>query len=368
MNEWKVHIESELEERNQAGLLRHLPNPPVSSAIDFCSNDYLGLARSEKLKNRVEAAWHQYNRPLGATGSRLISGNHLAVQELETFARKVWDSEAALYFDSGYSANTTLISSLADRHTTILYDALCHASIREGIALSRAKAHGFKHNDLHDLTNKLKQARGRLLIITESVFSMDGDLAPISDIFAISSKNNALLYVDEAHAGAVFGPAGRGLLADLRFNPAATIRLITLSKGFGATGAIALLPKIFSNYITNTGKGFIYTTGPSAFSCLLAKEAISQSLSEDDARKTLRYLQQYATDTLKLSEAESPIIAYKVPSIKYGFQLEEELSERQIATKLIRYPTVPEGSERLRISLHSFNSTQDIDLLANILL
>jgi len=206
-------ISSELALRKTKGLLRQLPKE--NNLIDFCSNDYLGLARSKELADKVLSDLEKEQNAGGSTGSRLITGNSSFAEELEAFIAEYHKAEAGLLFNSGYDANLGLLSAVPNRNDTVVHDELVHASIRDGIRLGLTKSYAFRHNDLSHLETQLKRAENSIFVVVESVYSMDGDLAPLKEICFLCKKYAAQLIVDEAHATGVFGKKGEGRVVAL---------------------------------------------------------------------------------------------------------------------------------------------------------
>ncbi len=228
------YLAKKLAARKTQNAYRELQLP--SGLIDFCSNDYLGLARQELKPSATSLSPTSW----GATGSRLISGHSLLAEQLELFLAQFHQTEAALLFNSGYQANLGLLSCLSTRHDTIVYDQLIHASLRDGIQLSPAKAFNFAHNDIEDLTRKLQRAKGQKIVVIESIYSMDGDEAPIADILSVCEQYDAQLIVDEAHATGVFGPAGEGVVVARGLQDKVWVRIHTFGKAVGAHGAVVV--------------------------------------------------------------------------------------------------------------------------------
>ena len=224
--------------------------------IDFCSNDYLGLAKTPG-QNSPALPTH---KAWGATGSRLISGQTKVVAAVEKYLANFHKAEAALIYNSGYQANLGLLSCLTTRHDTIIYDQLIHASLREGIQLAPARAFNFRHNDLSDLNEKLKRAKGRKLVVVESIYSMDGDAAPLAEMVALCKSLGAELLVDEAHATGVFGESGEGLVQTLGLEDQVWARVHTFGKAIGAHGAVVVGTAVLRDYLINFSRSFIYTT------------------------------------------------------------------------------------------------------------
>ncbi|MEL7250547.1 MAG: 8-amino-7-oxononanoate synthase [Bacteroidota bacterium] len=351
-------MKQRLAERQQAGLLRVLP-PPLEGLTDFCSNDYLGLARNLS----------QPTHPIaGATGSRLISGNTKAAEELEKIIAQFHGAEAALLFPSGYLANIGLLPAICSRHDTIIYDKLLHASLRDGIGLSPGKAYSFAHNDLADLEKKLQRAAGEKWVVVESVYSMDGDQAPLTAMADICQRYQANLIVDEAHGTGVVGRRGEGLVAALGLESAVWARIHTFGKAMGSHGAAILGSTVLKDFLINFARSFIYTTAlPPATIAHLA--AGYQTLQEVDVVAKLRARVTYfvqacpANVRKRLIASTTPVQAVLCPGNEAVQHLANYLQIQKIAILPIRYPTVPQGEERIRICLHTFNTNEEIDRL-----
>ena len=271
MKRFPESLSSKLALRSESNSVRKLPIQ--ISTIDFASNDYLGLAQSETIFKETHAYLIQNNYlQNGATGSRLLSGNHKLYQETEDYIAQFHQSETALIFNSGYDANLGFFSSVPQRNDIILYDELSHASIRDGISLSNAKAYKFNHNDFEDLEHKIikfkkeiQENKSVLYIVTESVFSMDGDCPNLEELVQLSERCGCYLVVDEAHALGVFGSAeisgGEGLVQMLGIQNQVFARIMTFGKGLGCHGAAILGTEELKSYLINFARSFIYTTG-----------------------------------------------------------------------------------------------------------
>jgi 8-amino-7-oxononanoate synthase len=243
-----------LEQRKNQNAIRQLSSE--TSLIDFCSNDYLGFARSRTLMEKIRTS----AAAPGSTGSRLISGNSMLCEDLERTIAEFHQAPAGLIFNSGFDANLGLLSSVARRGDTILYDELVHASIRDGIRLSFAKSFPFSHNNIAHLEARLRRARGELFVAVESVYSMDGDCAPLPDMANVCDQFGAHLIIDEAHATGVFGPGGRGLVVQEDLAARVFARVHTFGKALGSHGAIVLGSAALRSYLINFARSFIYTT------------------------------------------------------------------------------------------------------------
>ena len=352
------NMRQQLVERQQSGLLRRLPSP-LQNRIDFCSNDYLGFA--------CELSYPT-NPIAGATGSRLISGNTAEAEALEQLLADFHGAEAALLFPSGYSANIGLIPAISDRHDTIIYDKLLHASLRDGIGLSQAKAYSFAHNDVADLDKKLSRASGKKWVIIESVYSMDGDQAPLEKMVETCQKYGAYLIVDEAHGTGVIGEEGEGLVSALGLEKEVWARVHTFGKAIGSHGAAVLGSQLLKDYLINFARSFIYTTAlpPATIAHITeAYHSLQNTDRVDQLRERVAYFLQQCPEAIqqRLIPSTTPIQAVLCPGNEAVRQLADHLQERNMAVLPIRYPTVPKGEERIRICLHTFNTNEEIDQL-----
>ncbi|HMP55753.1 MAG TPA: aminotransferase class I/II-fold pyridoxal phosphate-dependent enzyme, partial [Novosphingobium sp.] len=257
---------------------------------DFSSNDYLGLASSGLLADAARAALDR-GVPVGSGGSRLLRGNQPEHEALEAEAAAFYGHETALFLPTGYTANSALFATLPQTGDLILHDALVHASAHEGMRLSRATALSFAHNDVEDASRALRRyrldgGRGRVWLAVESLYSMDGDCAPLDDLMALADAQDAVLVVDEAHATGVFGPEGKGLSAQLgrRDN---LIVLRTLGKALGCEGALLGLPRVARDFMVNRARGLIFSTAPSPLMAAIARAAIRLAAEGEDLREAL---------------------------------------------------------------------------------
>ncbi len=365
-----VHQKLQLREQNNA--LRQLP--VNNHLIDFSSNDYLGFAQSESIFDQT----HQYlldnNIKInGATGSRLISGNHKLYSITEDFIAQFHQSESALIFNSGYDANVGFFSCVPQRNEIILYDELCHASIRDGIQLSQAKSFKFNHNDFEHLEKLIQkpttdnQQPTTIYVVTESVFSMDGDSPNLEQLVQLSEKYNCFLVVDEAHAVGVFGDVGEGLIQYQGLQDKVFARIMTFGKGLGCHGAAIVGSTELKNYLVNFARSFIYTTGLSPHSIATILIAYQQLQIEKEAMHHLKANIHYFNQQ-KIQLGLKPLFVYSKSAIQCAIIPGNE-KVKTIATQLQRHgfnvkailsPTVPEGQERLRFCLHSYNSEPQI--------
>ncbi|MFM7022808.1 MAG: aminotransferase class I/II-fold pyridoxal phosphate-dependent enzyme [Flavobacteriales bacterium] len=372
MHSLEQKLREELIQRKTAGLLRELPHN--KDLIDFCSNDYLSWARDESLKTSVLRNFQNNQFHIGASGSRLISGNSSFAEELEQKIASFHRADAALIFNSGYDANVGFFSAVPKRGDTVLYDELIHASIRDGIRLGLAKSFSFRHNDVDDLKKKISKSEGGVFVVVESVYSMDGDAAPLIELSQMVQEHGIHLIVDEAHSAGVDGLNGEGKVVELGIEKKVFARLITYGKAFGAHGAAVLGSIVLKEYMINFCRSFIYTTFCSDFS-LVAIDGVYQRKQEIAQRsKMVHELKHYFLQHLESKKLKSEFIASEslIQSFLVGNngrcrELEKQMKERGFAVKAILSPTVPAGTERVRISLHYHNTPEQIDELCEIL-
>lgn len=368
MINFPASFSEKLEQRQQNLSLRKLPEP--TGLIDFSSNDYLGLAKSEALFEAVHDFLAQRNiSQNGATGSRLLSGNFELYDEVEHYLATFHQAESALIFNSGYDANLGFFGSLTDRDSVILYDELSHASIRDGIRLSSSKAYRFKHNDLQDLAQKLQSYSSEnrdVFVVTESVFSMDGDAPDMEKLTEICLTHKAFLVIDEAHALGVFGEKGEGLVQHLGLHNHVFARIITFGKALGCHGAAVLGSTKLKEYLVNFSRSFIYTTALSPHSVatiLVAYQHLEQAKAE---REKLRQNIKLFNRLFQTTDASS-IKSILVSGNENVKQKALHLQQSGYDVKPILSPTVPEGKERLRFCLHSYNTEEEIRSVKKIM-
>ena len=414
----KLH--KKLQERKENNSFRVLPAP--KEIVDFSSNDYLGFGKSKTIfENTHQFLVENQLEENGSTGSRLLSGNSTLAKNLESFLADFHKVETATVFNSGYSANLGFFGTLPQRGDIILYDELIHASIRDGMQLSNAKAYKFKHNDLEDLEKKiLKQEKLRqvqfdskiqtkqnenvsqaepveVYVVTESVFSMDGDSPDLAAMAEICKKYNAFFVVDEAHAVGVFGG---GLVQKKQLQEAVFARIVTFGKAMGCHGAVILGSTELKEYLVNFARSFIYTTALSPHSLATIRFAYDELLkvssnAELDLASHLNFPQKKLRSVIQYFLSEVKRIGFPVfPSgemseRQWGFivsnsaihccvisgnqnvkEISQQLQQKGFDVKAVLSPTVPKGKERLRFCLHSYNSkeeiTQVLDLLSSL--
>lgn len=337
---------------------------------DFSSNDYLGLAAAPELRAAVSAAIAR-GVPVGSGGSRLLRGNHPEHVALEQEAAAFFGREAALYFSSGYAANAALFATLPQRGDLVVHDALVHASAHEGMRLGRAECRAARHNDVEAFDAAIGAwraagGRGRVWIAVESLYSMDGDLAPLDDLAALARRHEAVLVIDEAHATGVFGPQGRGLAAPLA-GCDDVVTLHTCGKALGCEGALIAGPAIVREFLINRGRGFIFSTAPSPLMAAAVRAALGIVAAEDARRAALASLvdaARAALEPLGAMAGRSQIVPLVLGEDARAMRVAAALQQAGFDVRGIRPPTVAPGTARLRISITLNVGRADIEALA----
>ncbi|WP_036157190.1 aminotransferase class I/II-fold pyridoxal phosphate-dependent enzyme [Maribacter forsetii] len=355
----------------------------IEGLIDFLSNDYLGFAINETLFSKTfQLLLTESVASNGSGGSRLLSGNHKLYNKLEPLLANFYKSDAALVFNSGYDANMGLFSALPQRGDLVFYDEYVHASIREGIRMSHAKAYGFLHNDLSSLKEKVdlntarnEQKDSTVYIVTESVFSMDGDTPDLKAFAKYAKSNGYNLIVDEAHAVGVLGKIGEGLIPELKLEKDVFARTVTFGKAYGCHGAAVLGSNDLKDYLVNFAKPFIYTTAltPHTLATIITAHEHIEDLRKEPKRLLSENVQFFKKQlgAHKIEQhfikSDTAIQGCVIPGSKKAKQVSNKLMDKGFNIKAILSPTVPEGQERLRICLHSYNSKEEIGLLVKLL-
>jgi 8-amino-7-oxononanoate synthase len=335
--------------------------------IDFSSNDYLAMASGTALQDAVRSALAR-GVPIGSGGSRLLRGNHPEHEMLEWEAASFYGGEAALFLSSGYAANATLLSTLPQREDHIFYDALVHASAHEGMRLARCGRTEVQHNDVDAFDRAIARwrtegGRGRPWIVIESLYSMDGDRAPLGTLAQIADRNDAFLVIDEAHATGVFGPKGRGLAAALQPRENVIV-LRTLGKALGCEGALICCAAVLRDFLINRARGFIFSTAPSPLMAAAARAAICLVAKAEGERAELRSLWSYAAARLArhgVEAKDSQILPLVLGDEAWTMTVAGRLQAAGYDVRGIRPPTVPAGTSRLRIALTLNVGRADID-------
>lgn len=346
----------------------------AAAGLDFTSNDYLGLAASERLRNAVHAALER-GVPVGAGGSRLLRGNHPEHERLEAEAAAFFGTERSLLFGSGYAANVGLFATLPQRGDLVVHDEWVHASVHDGMRLGRAERVAFRHNEPEDAGRAIGEwrargGRGRPWIAVESLYSMDGDRAPLAEFGALADRCDGFLVVDEAHATGVFGPDGRGLASALEGRDN-VIALHTGGKALGVGGAWVNAPRLLVEFLVNRARSFVFATAPPPIVAAALRESLLILRQEPQRRERLRALVAHAEARLGglpgAAPAGTPILPLIVGADGAAVRLARALGERGFAVRAIRPPTVPERTARLRISLTLNVTAADVDALAGAL-
>jgi 8-amino-7-oxononanoate synthase len=354
-------LRKKLNERKEDGTLRQLISR--SPGIDFFSNDYLGASQNSQIAQTALTLLQDENlhHTVGSSGSRLISGNLPFYEATEKFLAQHFKAESALVFPSGFSALSGLLSCIASREDTIIYDELIHASARDGMRLSMARHFSFRHNNPEDLRRKLKNATGRVFVVVESVYSMDGDFCTLDDIGNLKTEFDFTLILDEAHSGGIFGEQGKGL--GLPFaGDEHVIRVMTFGKAFGVEGAAVLGPEVLRDYLINFSRPFIYSTAPGPHFFALIQSAVSWNGKAVTERNSLLGNITFFK-SLVTSANSSPIQVFSSSDKVRLKELADKLKHEGFSVKAVFSPTVPEGKERIRLVIHSFNRREEISKL-----
>jgi 8-amino-7-oxononanoate synthase len=370
-------LQSELNERASLGLLRQrsiLQSPQAphimvdgKSYLSFCSNDYLGLANHPQLIAALQQGAQQHG--VGAGAAHLVSGHNATHHRLENELAAFVSKPAALLFSTGYMANLGVVQALAGKGDTVFADKLNHASLNDAMQLSRATVKRYRHNDMTQLAKLLKQAKsGRKLVITDAVFSMDGDLAPLPELLALCEQHDAWLLIDDAHGFGVLGEQGRGSLAHFGIASKRVICMATLGKAAGVFGAFVAAEQVVIDTLINHARSYVYTTAtpPALASALL--ESLRLIANGDELRDHLqRLIAQLRSGLRSLPWSVMPSATAIQPLLVGGNQaalnLSDGLRERGIWVAAIRPPTVPQGTARLRITLSAAHRAADVTRL-----
>ncbi len=369
MRDWNV--QAELDELRQQGLWREL-RVPDGRLINFSSNDYLGLCGSEFLRHALTEGVARYGG--GAGASRLVCGTHQAHVRLEEALAAFKGTEAALSFSSGFAVALGTIPALIGKDDTIILDKLCHASLVDAARLSGATIRVFPHNHVEKLERLLGTAKGRVLIVTESIFSMDGDSASLREIVELKDQHGAWLMLDEAHAVGVLGPQGRGLAAQLGLEGRVELQMGTLSKALGLSGGYLAASRKVIDLLINRARSFIYSTAPPPFLAHAACKALGlvAGLEGDERRARLRsnvarLRQALEEGGMTVPDTPAAILPVILGAEETALAASARLREHGFLVPAIRFPTVARGSARLRITLGSENKAEEIVALARVL-
>jgi 8-amino-7-oxononanoate synthase len=359
-----------LGELKEQGAYRKL-RPGVGA--DFSSNDYLGLADSARIRSAMILAL-EGGIPSGAGGSRLLRGNHPEHEALEADAARYFNAERALFFGSGYAANTALLSTLPQRDDLVVYDALVHASAHDGMKLGRAPRTAFAHNDVNAAAAAIETWRraggtGTPWLVVESLYSMEGDRAPLADLGALAQRVEAFLLIDEAHATGVYGPGGRGLASEFEGSDR-VIALHTGGKALGAAGALVTGPAVLCDFLINRARPFIFATAAPPVVAVALREALRVLADEPERRAQLMALATHAKQrlqtTLGLKLPDSHILPVIIGESQATLRIAESVQAAGFDVRAIRPPTVPAGTSRLRLSITLHVNEATIDALVKV--
>lgn len=355
-----------LENRERNDALRTLQKR--SRSVDFSSNDYLGLSSNLSLLNRIEDSFNSSKYQfIGSGGSRLLAGTHDYHVILENFLASFHKSESALLFNSGYTANLGLFSCLPQKGDTVIYDELIHTCIKDGVRLSNSRFFSFKHNDLESLKKKVQISSGTVYVVVESIYSMDGDIAPLKGIVELSKQYGFNVIVDEAHSTGIYGD-GAGMCVDLGLDKYIFARVHTFGKAIGTHGACIVGSKLLKSFLINFSRPFIYTTSQPLHGLIATHEAYKfiadfPELIEDLHIRVKHFKNKLGFVSQNITPIQ-PVFLEGNSSIK---EMAHELVIKGFDVRPVLSPTVPIGKERLRICIHANNTIQQIDDLAKVL-
>ncbi|HWS20218.1 MAG TPA: aminotransferase class I/II-fold pyridoxal phosphate-dependent enzyme [Nitrososphaera sp.] len=362
-------VKDQLDFLENSGLYRHLrtvvPRGPMANVdgkevINLCSNDYLGLSQNKQVIKKTITA---LNEEVSQCGSRLIAGNHPKLTELEGLLACHRRTESALLYPTGYTANLGVVTTVADKNSTIFSDELNHASIVDACRLSGATIVVFRHNDTDHLQEQMGRGRGRKIVITEGIFSMDGDMGKLSEIKSIADDHGAITIIDDAHGDFVFGPGFSGMPAKMRVN--FDIHVSSMSKALGCFGGYVATTFPIRELLINTSRQFIYTSALPDHLCSAAITALpiakSGYLQKRLQWNVLYFFKEIKRLGFEVANSSSQIVPIIVGKEAQALELSKELLERGVFAQAIRYPTVKKGHARLRISLNAMHRKRHLD-------
>jgi len=369
-NPIEERLQSELASLEQKQRKRDLR---ISDAIDFTSNDYLGLTKSPVIRERAIRDL-QSGMPLGSGGSRLLRGNHIWHEHAEKDFAEFEDVESALFFSSGYSANMAVLTAIPTRRDLILYDTMVHASIKEGIHSCLAAKKSFEHNSVEFLRKTALAVKdiGQVYVVIESLYSMDGDEAPLEEIADVCEEYGMALIVDEAHATGLFGKHGRGLIDEKKVRDKVLLSIHPCGKALASAGAFICSSHVIKSYLINKGRTMIFTTAlppivPATISEVLKEIKQNPSLITN-VHHNANYVRKKLQSNLKewiVPEGRSPIIPLIVGGDKVACAVGDEMQKRGADIRPIRPPTVAEGTARFRITVNALHEQDELDLLCD---
>ncbi len=354
-------LETILSKRREDGSIRYL-RVARQGMMDFGSNDYLGLAGVPEISENINGFVDN-----GATGSRLLSGNKIYHEYLENYLAEYFGSESTLLFNSGYLANLGVLSCVPQKGDTVLFDDLSHMCIKEGVRLSRANYYNFRHNDLENLESKMKRSTGHLFVVVESVYSMDGDEAPLVELADLCERYGAHLIVDEAHTTGLYGKTGNGLCCDLGIADKVFARIYTFGKAIGAHGAAVAGSKLLVEFLVNYSRHFVYTTALNYHSIKLIENAVKYRSEHTELlgqlQENIALFRNLISPDIRKLKSKHPIQGVVVPGFERVLTMGAHLYAMGFDLRPIVSPTVPLNEERIRICLHSFNTKEEITQL-----
>ena len=373
-------LKGEIEALQKKALYRKMPeisgvpgrtvNIDGRNVLNFSSNNYLGLAYHPRVVDSFSQAVKIYG--VGSTASRLIAGNCPTHRKLEQFIASWKNAEAALVFGSGYQANLSILTALTDKDDLIVSDELNHASIIDGCRLSRAKTLVYKHRDPDSALDALKKTGfRRKLLVTESIFSMDGDQAPLRELSDVCQNNGAFMVVDEAHATGIYGPSGAGLCSELDVFP--DVQMGTLGKAVGVSGAYVAGSRFLIDLLVNKARPFIFTTAHSPAVSAATLEALKVIVSpEGDVRrlrlkKNVEFLSEVLQNILPPRESACQILPILIGPSDLTMKISQACLQEGLFVQGIRFPSVPEGAARLRLTLMSDHTPADIEKAGQVI-
>ncbi|HYG50742.1 MAG TPA: aminotransferase class I/II-fold pyridoxal phosphate-dependent enzyme [Flavobacteriales bacterium] len=361
MSDLDKYINDSLEKRKNEKLFRQLFLD--EKGVDFITNDYLGFSRLINVETETEKH--------SPSASRLLGGNTKAIEDLEKHIAQFHGFETALYFNSGYNANTGLFACLLSRHDTYVFDEQVHASVRDGIRQSLAQNFSFRHNDVNDLEEKIKHSKGNVVVAVESVYSMDGDTAPLVKLAETCKKHGASLIVDEAHSIGLFGKEGRGLVHELKLTGDVFAVVYTYGKAMGCHGGAVACKANLRDYLVNFSRPFIYTTAPSNNQVLAVKTAYSlltspiREKNKLALRKNILFFVENMNAQSDDAVLHSHINNFMTGSNEKAIAIAQALRNKGFICRPVLSPTVAKGTERIRINLHSYNTLDEIKNLVD---
>ncbi len=359
------HLSRQLQHRKELNAYRTLRK---AASVDFTSNDFLGLSRNQELLNAIKLEINKQD-VLGSGGSRLLSGNNEHVENLERYLADVFQAGSATLFNSGYTANLALLSSIGGRNDVIMLDEKCHASIKDGARLSMAKKLSFAHNNPEDLERKLLGIGSRAhstFVVVESLYSMDGDFTPLSEMVEVCNRMGAYLIVDEAHSTGVYGGGSCSWVIQQGLEDEIFARVHTFGKALGVSGSCIVGHQELKDFFVNFARPFIYTTAPNHLTLIAIRQAFQYLIKHPELTTTLNQRIQYFKTKIR-TESNSAIQPVTISGNDKVKTLSAILNEHNLDVRPILSPTVPKGEERLRVCIHNFNTEEEMDALVDLI-